>query len=70
MGELIPRIFDFDEPATWIIDEADIFGRARLAHCSACGFEWVRPEVDHEADTLTLAALTHNRNRHPEMWKH
>jgi hypothetical protein len=67
VSDAVQRIPEhLDDAPTWLIDECDIFGRARLAHCGSCGFEWTRPDVDHEAETLPLAAATHNRTRHGE----
>jgi hypothetical protein len=48
----------------WVIDEADVFAVPRAAHCGVCGFEWVRPESDHQGDTLGPVASAHNRAQH------
>jgi hypothetical protein len=45
---------------TWILDDADDRGIPTRAHCKRCGFGWIRPDNDPNADTLTSVARWHS----------
>lgn len=49
---------------TWLIDELDVFGVPRSAHCSLCGYLWERPAVDIDGGTLAPAARAHHYRAH------
>lgn len=50
-----------DVEPRWVIDEQDVFGVPRSAHCWSCGFFWERPSSDHQGETLPLVAAAHAR---------